>query len=66
MRPEITVSIEVAWWISWYLTGVSLTAWLTGMEPDMEKVGTWVARSIRVRVGGRSYRVRAQRKSEAL
>ncbi len=34
----IKVKITVAWWVRWYISGVSLFAMLTGLEPDMEKV----------------------------
>ena len=44
-----TVSVHVAWWVRWYLSSVALMSQLTGMEPDMEKVGRWIERGVRVR-----------------
>lgn len=33
-----TVTIRVAWWVRWYLSGVALYSHITGLAPDEEKV----------------------------
>lgn len=45
----ITIKIKIAWWVRWYIAGVSLRALLTGLEPDFEKVARTVRRGLRVR-----------------
>ena len=42
------VRIAVAWWVRWYIAGVSLCARMTGAQPDMDKVGNTVLKGIRV------------------
>lgn len=46
----ITLRLRFAWWLRWYLTGVVLTARLSGLEPDPSKVAGWVRRAARVQV----------------
>lgn len=46
---SITITIKVAWWVRWYIAGVSLCALLTGLEPDLEKVARTVRRGLKVR-----------------
>lgn len=43
---KITVNIKVAWWVKPYLCGVLLTARLTGLQPDPDRVGAWVKRGM--------------------
>ena len=45
----ITITVHVAWWVRWYVASVALMSKLTGAEPDMEKVGRWIERGVRVR-----------------
>jgi hypothetical protein len=40
--------IIVAWWLKPYLYGVILTASLTGMQPDEDKAGRWIARGMKL------------------
>jgi hypothetical protein len=53
---SVIVTVRVAWWVRWYLLGVEAMAMLTGCEPDLDRVGRWVARgvteSVRPRLGG--------------
>ncbi len=44
------VHVSVAWWLRFYLYGVILTAWLTGLVPDEEKVMRVAKRAIRLEV----------------
>lgn len=44
-----TVRITVAWWLRWYLLGVSLAAHMTGASPDYDKVREAVMRGVRVK-----------------
>lgn len=52
MARPITVRIEVrmAWWLGPYLAGITLPCWLTGVEPDLQKVGRTMRRALRTRV----------------
>lgn len=52
MGAPISVSVHasVAWWLRLYLYGVVLTAWLTGAQPDQEKVMRVAKRAIRLEV----------------
>ena len=45
----ITITVHVAWWVRWYVASVALMSKLTGAEPDMEKVGRWIERGVRLR-----------------
>ena len=44
----IKVKITVAWWVRWYISGVSLFAMLTGLEPDIEKVKATAMNGVRL------------------
>lgn len=46
----ITLDLHTSWWLSYYLRGVVLAAYLTGREPDMERVSWWIERGVRVTV----------------
>lgn len=52
MAAPVTVRVHasVAWWLRLYLYGVVLTAWLTGLMPDEEKVMRVAKRAIRLEV----------------
>jgi hypothetical protein len=52
----VIVRLRVAWWLRWYLSGVILTSWLTGLAPDLSKVGEWIRRAVRVDAIGRPRR----------
>ena len=45
-----TINVHVAWWLRAYLHCVVFTSEVTGLEPDMDKVGRWIERGVRVRV----------------
>ncbi|WP_312378849.1 hypothetical protein [Pseudomonas oryzihabitans] len=42
----VTFTIRMAWWVKPYLFGVLLTARLTGLQPDPDRVGAWVKRGM--------------------
>lgn len=45
----ITLVVGFAWWWRWYVRGVVLTAWLTGCDPDPDRLTYWAGRAVRVR-----------------
>ena len=45
---SINVTIRVAWWVRWYISGVALRAFITGAHPDMEKVKAKVMNGVRL------------------
>lgn len=47
-RGTISVEVRVAWWVRWYVAGVSLFCKLTGLEPDLAKVLATAERGITV------------------
>jgi hypothetical protein len=47
---NVIVTVPVAWWVRWYLLGVKAMVMLTGCEPDLDRVGRWVARGVTVSV----------------
>ena len=49
-KTNITVSIKRAWWVMPYIYGLQLFSELTGMEPDLGKVGATVMRGFRAEV----------------
>ena len=46
---SVTITVRVSWWVRWYVASVALMSNLTGADPDVEKVGRWVKRGVRVR-----------------
>lgn len=44
----LTYRIKLAWWVRPYLYGVATVAWLTGREPDEDKVWSRVERGVRL------------------
>ena len=44
----INVAVRVAWWVRWYISGVALCAFITGSQPDMEKIKAKVMKGIKV------------------
>ena len=45
---SINVTIRVAWWVRWYISGVALCAFITGAQPDMEKITAKVMKGVRL------------------
>lgn len=45
---SIKVTIRIAWWVRWYISGVALRSLLTGLEPDMEKVKATAMKGVRL------------------
>lgn len=43
-----TITIRIAWWVRWYISGVALCSLLTGLEPDMEKVKATAMNGVRL------------------
>ncbi|MFE0843419.1 hypothetical protein [Achromobacter insolitus] len=46
----VKVSIHVAWWVRWYLSGVAMAARMTGATPHWGKVERWIRRGLSFRV----------------
>ncbi|MNY02626.1 hypothetical protein D3C86_1352060 [compost metagenome] len=49
-QQTVTVSIHVAWWVRWYLSGVMIVAQMSGATPNWAKVQRWITRGLSVRV----------------
>lgn len=45
---SIKVTVRVAWWVRWYISGVALCSMLTGLEPDMDKVKAKLKKCVRI------------------
>ena len=45
---RITIKVRVAWWVRWYISGVALFAFITGAQPDMEKITAKVMKGVRI------------------
>lgn len=45
---SLKVTIRIAWWVRWCISGVALCAFLTGFQPDMDKVKAKVMKGIKV------------------
>ena len=41
-----------SWWVPVYLNTIVFFSWLTGMQPNMDKVASWVLKGLRLRVIG--------------
>lgn len=46
MAKITTFTVKIAWWVHPYLYGVAAVAWLTGREPDVDKVWRRVERGV--------------------
>lgn len=44
----VAVSVRVAWWVRWYLSGVAFAALISGATPDAIKVSGWIRRGLSV------------------
>lgn len=47
---RLIVTIRMAWWLKPYLCGVLLMSRLTGLQPDPDRVGAWVARGMTMKM----------------
>jgi len=45
---SITLTVQVAWWVRWYISGVALCAFITGAHPDMEKITATAMKGVRL------------------
>lgn len=43
-----TISVRTAWWLRWYMAGLTLTCWTMGTEPDIEKVSRVIRRALTI------------------
>jgi len=48
---RLVVTIRIAWWVRWYISGVALCAFLTGFQPDMEKIKAKVMKGVILNTG---------------
>lgn len=56
MKATVTITVRPRWWVRHYLTALQAFCALMGTEPDVAKVGAFIARhgvAIRVRTQGR-------------
>ena len=47
-QATITVTVRVRWWLRLYLYGVTWCCWITGCEPNLDRVGYWIMRGVRI------------------
>jgi hypothetical protein len=52
-KVTLTARITYAWWWKPYCYGLMATAWLTGLDPDPEKVGYWLKKAATIHIEGR-------------
>lgn len=52
-QHTVTISVRVAWWVRWYLSGVTFAALISGATPDAIKVNRWIRRGLSVCVARR-------------
>ena len=52
-KVTLTARVTFAWWWRPYVYGVAFTCWLTGMQPDPERIGYWMKRAARIHIEGR-------------
>ena len=45
---SMTIKVRIAWWVRWYISGVALRAFITGAQPDMEKITAKVMKGVRL------------------
>ena len=45
---RLVVTIRIAWWVRWYISVVALCAFLSGFQPDMEKITAKVMKGVRL------------------
>ena len=45
---RLVATIRVAWWVRWYISGAALCAFITGAQPDMEKIKDKVMKGVRL------------------
>ena len=45
---SMTIKVRIAWWVRWHISGVALCAFLTGFQPDMDKVKAKVMKGVRL------------------
>lgn len=48
MIGSIQYRIRLAWWLRVYLQSVVLASLLTGREPDIDKVGYWIKKGLKL------------------
>jgi hypothetical protein len=46
----LTLKVSIAWWLPVYLQTLKTLCQITGMEPNMERVGYWVSRALKTEV----------------
>jgi len=47
---SITVSIKLAWWLPAYIACVRFMSDTTGLDPDMDRVESWIRRGVKLQV----------------
>ena len=48
---SMTIKVRIAWWVRWYISSVALCAFLTGFQPDMDKVKAKVMKGVILNTG---------------
>lgn len=47
---NVTLRFMPRWWLRWYLAGVLLMTWVTGLPPNKDRLSFWVMRGIKIKV----------------
>jgi hypothetical protein len=46
----LIVKVKVVWWLPVYLQTLKTLCEITGMEPNMERVGYWVSKALKTEI----------------
>lgn len=49
---KLHATAKYAWWWKFYCYGLVITAWLTGMPPNLERVEYWAQRALTIKFVG--------------
>lgn len=46
---QLIVDVKISWWLRYYLIGVSMMCYLTGAQPDYDKIDYWISRAVKIK-----------------
>jgi len=49
-KLTVKLSVSVAWWLKPYLYALAAFCWMTGLEPDMQRLEAMCMRAMSVKV----------------
>jgi hypothetical protein len=47
-KMRLSVTVSVRWWLPYYLSAVLMLCKISGREPNMDRVGQWIRRGLKV------------------